>query len=182
MSYAKTYTHWTEDDFVFLTSNYGKLSYKDLGSAIGKTPKSIKNKANAIGLTKLNDPFLTAELEPGFCHVQEAAATSGRSVATMLLWCRQGKLPGAKKIQTLGSSMWLIPEAEISKIRPAMPRSKTRIRIDDPHLAKDDSATTPTRTLVMNVSTAFLDSIFRQFSFAMPAADALDEVVFRVSR
>lgn len=182
MRTTKTYSDWTESDLNFLAANYGKLPYKTLGAVIGKTAKSVKNKANTVGLTKLNDPTLTADLEPGFCHAQDAALLAGRSVPTILGWCRAGKLPGAKKIMTLTSTMWAIPLVEIEKLTPGRPKAKTKVRTDTTPTAIDPRLA-PTRTLVLCVPASFLDEIFlRDFSSPMPAAATLDEVVIRVSR
>lgn len=49
--YNRPYKIWTPDDELFLIQNYKKMSNKKLASLMNRTIKSIRMKAENIGIT-----------------------------------------------------------------------------------------------------------------------------------
>lgn len=41
---------WTADELEYLKSHYGKMPTRELAAVLGRTPASVKSKANYIGI------------------------------------------------------------------------------------------------------------------------------------
>jgi uncharacterized protein (DUF433 family) len=54
----KTYTVYSPAEIEFLTANFGHLSWKDIGAAIGRSADSTKNKATQLGLKRTAEECL----------------------------------------------------------------------------------------------------------------------------
>jgi hypothetical protein len=66
--------------------------------------------------------------EPTMLTVREAAEKTGAAIPTVNLWCRSGRLPGARQESTPYGDYWLIPESALEGIvvrgrgRPPKPK------------------------------------------------------------
>jgi Helix-turn-helix domain len=54
----------------------------------------------------------------------EAATQLGVAVVTVRLWCKQGRFPGARSVETPRGPVWYIPENELRGVEPRKPGPK----------------------------------------------------------
>jgi predicted site-specific integrase-resolvase len=54
--------------------------------------------------------------EPTMLTVREASEKTGAAIPTVNLWCRSGRLPGARQESTPYGDYWLIPESALEGI------------------------------------------------------------------
>jgi hypothetical protein len=64
--------------------------------------------------------------------VREVAEQLGAAIPTVTLWCRSGRLPNARQVETPRGPVWYIPESDIESIevrgrgRPPKPEADSR--------------------------------------------------------
>jgi hypothetical protein len=64
--------------------------------------------------------------------VREVAEQLGAAIPTVTLWCRSGRLPNARQIETPRGPVWYIPESDIESIevrgrgRPPKPEPSSK--------------------------------------------------------
>ncbi len=54
--------------------------------------------------------------EPTMLTVREVSERTGAAIPTVNLWCRSGRLPGARQESTPYGFYWLIPESDLEGI------------------------------------------------------------------
>jgi hypothetical protein len=60
-------------------------------------------------------PHMSTEMRD--LTVREVMARTGAAKPTVTLWCRQGKLPNARREQTPFGEVWMIPEGDLQLIK-----------------------------------------------------------------
>jgi predicted site-specific integrase-resolvase len=56
--------------------------------------------------------------------IREAAKLTGAAIWTVGKWCRTGKLPNAKKVNTPFGEYWEIPESDLANVEVKMGRPR----------------------------------------------------------
>jgi len=77
-----------------------------------------------------------ATKDPQMLTVREAAERTGAAIPTVNLWCRSGKLAGARQESSPYGDYWLIPEASLEGVtvrgRGRPPKPKTSLGNEQP--------------------------------------------------
>lgn len=48
--------HWTADELEYLKSHYGKMPTREIAAVLGRTPASVKSKANYMSVAYAKPP------------------------------------------------------------------------------------------------------------------------------